>query len=77
MNRQTLLAVALGVLCAALMCIIAGVVVYVVSEGNALMFILGLTMIFFGAFMELIPVAILLWLLVTKIMRRHSDDGKV
>lgn len=73
MNRKTVVAISLGILAAAIICIIAGVVCYSMASKNAILFLIGLFMILMGIIMASVPLIILLIVLITIIISKAKN----
>ena len=73
MNKKTVTAILLGLLAAAVVCIIAGVIMYFCAKSNAILLLIGLFSIFIGSFMAIVPLIILIIILITsKISKKNN-----
>ena len=73
MNRKTVTAILLGLLAAALVCVIAGIIMYFCAKSNAILLLVGLFAIFMGSFMAIVPLIILIVNLITaKISKKNK-----
>lgn len=75
MDRKSLFLLALGVLCAAIICLVAGLIVFFVADGNAIMLLVGIVMIALGAFMAFVPLIILVWLIAIRLLNKRDNNG--
>lgn len=66
---------ALGVFCAAVICLIVGAIVFLASGSNGVMYFTGIATMCLGGAMGIIPLFILVCTLVTKLILR-SGKGK-
>ena len=73
MNKKSVTAILLGLLAAAIICVIAGIIMYFCAKSNAILFLVGLFMIFLGSFMAIVPLIILIVFLITaKISKKNK-----
>lgn len=72
MNRKSVTAIALGVLAAAIVCIIVGIILYFAAQKNAILLIVGLFMIFMGSIMAIVPLIFLIIALISVIAAKRK-----
>ena len=73
MNRKSTIAISLGILSAAVLCVIAGVICYFLAKKNAILLLVGIFMIGMGVFMAVVPLIILLIILLTWLIARKRN----
>lgn len=75
MDKKTIVMLALGVFCAAVICLIVGAIVFLFSGSNGVMYFTGIAMMCLGGAMGIIPLFILVCTLVIKLISR-AGKGK-
>lgn len=81
MDRKTITMLALGVFCAAVICLVAGAIVFVLSGSNGVMYFTGLAMMCLGGAMGIIPLFVLIWALIAALIskrgKNRQDDDEI
>lgn len=72
MNRKSVTSIALGVLVAAVVCVIVGIILYFSAQKNAILLIIGLFMIFMGSIMAIVPLIFLIIVLISAIAAKRK-----
>ena len=72
MNRKTVTAISLGIMSAAIICIIAGVICYFTTTKNAVLIIIGIFMMAMGVFMAIVPIILLLVVFITSLISKKK-----
>jgi len=73
MNRKSVLALTLGILAAAIACVIAGMICYFTAARNAILLLVGIFMMIMGSLMATVPLILLALILISAI---HSKRNK-
>ena len=72
MNRKTVIFISLGILSAALLCLIAGLICYFCHGGNPFVILIGIFMMAVGAFMAIVPIIMLIIVLISVLITKDK-----
>ena len=73
MNRKSVVAISLGIMTAAVLCIIAGAICYFTAPENAVLLLIGIFMIVIGIFMAIVPIILLIIALITVLISKKNN----
>ncbi len=73
MNVKTLTAILFGILVAAMLCLVTGLILYFAVKVNALVTLVGLYMIFLGIVMGSLPAIGLIIILIVTLVKRKNN----
>lgn len=74
MNRKTVVFISLGILAAAVLCTVAGLIVYFTAHTNPVLFLVGIFMIAMGVIMASVPIIILIVILIITLIEKSKNN---
>ncbi len=74
MDRKTIFLIALGIFCAAIVCLIVGLALFLTTSDGVIA-VVGIAMTAIGAMMGFLPLVVMIALLVLRLVNKNEDKN--